>query len=52
MGYVKEQLAERNQTVKGIIIAFENDLKIRRALIVAKDIDLYTYKVHFNLEKN
>jgi restriction system protein len=52
MGYVKEELAENNQSVRGVIIAFEDDIKIRRALSVAPNIDLYTYKIHFNLEKN
>jgi restriction system protein len=51
MGYVKEELAEENQEVKGIIIASEDDIKIRRALSVAKDISFYTYKIHFKLEK-
>lgn len=51
MGYVKEELAEENQTVKGIIIAFEDDLKIRRALAVAPNIEFYTYKVSFSLQK-
>ncbi|OPY84623.1 MAG: hypothetical protein A4E71_02580 [Smithella sp. PtaU1.Bin162] len=51
MGYVKEQLAEQGQTVKGVIIAFEDDIKIRRALSVAPNIDFYTYKIHFKLDK-
>lgn len=51
MGYVKEELAESNQTVRGIIIAFEDDIKIRRTLAVAPSIDFYTYKIHFRLEK-
>lgn len=51
MGYVKEELAEDNQSVRGVIIAFEDDVKIRRALSVAPNIDFYTYKIHFNLEK-
>jgi restriction system protein len=51
MGYVKEELAEKNQGVKGVIIAFEDDIKIHRALSVAKNIDFYTYKIHFKLEK-
>ena len=51
MGYVKDQIAEVNQEVKGVIIAFENDLKIKRALSVAKNIDFYTYKVDFTLHK-
>jgi restriction system protein len=51
MGYVKEELAEANQAVKGVIIAFEEDIRIRRALAVAPNIDFYTYKVQFKLEK-
>lgn len=51
MGYVIEELAEENQTVKGIIIAFEDDLKIQRALKVTTNIDFYTYKINFSLEK-
>ena len=49
MGYVMDELAESNQTVKGIIIALEDDLKIRRALRVASGIQFYRYKVNFSL---
>lgn len=51
MGYVVEELAEENQNVKGIIIAFEDDIKIQRALKVTSNIEFYTYKINFNLEK-
>lgn len=51
MGYVKEELVEENQTVRGVIIAFEDDIKIHRALSVAPNIDFYTYKISFKLEK-
>ncbi|MBU1499277.1 DUF1016 family protein [Patescibacteria group bacterium] len=51
MGYVKEELAEKNQTVRGVIIALEDDIGLRRALSVAQNIDFYTYKVSFKLEK-
>lgn len=51
MGYVKEELAEDNQTVQGVIIAFEDDTKIQRALSMAPNIDFYTYKIQFKLEK-
>lgn len=51
MGYVQEELAEANQKVRGVIIAFEDDIKIHRALSVTSNIDFYTYKIHFNLEK-
>ncbi len=51
MGYVKEELAEDNQEVRGVIIGFEDDIKIQRALSVAQNIDFYTYKINFRLEK-
>jgi restriction system protein len=51
MGYVKDELAEPHQTVKGIIIALEEDLRIRRALSVATNIDFYRYQVSFKLIK-
>lgn len=51
MGYVQEELAEDNQKVRGVIIAFEDDVKIHRALSVTTNIDFYTYKIHFELKK-
>lgn len=51
MGYVKEELAENGQTVRGAIIAFEDDIRIHRVLSVAPNIDFYTYKISFKLEK-
>jgi restriction system protein len=51
MGYVKEELAEKDQTVRGVIIALENDLRLRRALCVTNNIEFYTYKISFKLEK-
>jgi restriction system protein len=52
MGYVNEELAEANQEVKGIIIALEDDLRIRRALSVTNNIEFYRYQVSFKLFKN
>ena len=51
MGYVKEELAEPGQTVRGVIVGFEDDIKIQRALAVAPNIDFYTYKIQFTLQK-
>jgi len=51
MGYVKEELAENGQTVKGVIIALEDDLRIRRSLVVATNIEFYRYQVSFKLVK-
>jgi len=52
MGYVKEELAEDNQQVKGVIIAMEDDLRIKRALSVTNNIDFYRYQVSFKLFKS
>jgi len=51
MGYVKEELASEGQSVKGVIIGFEYDIRIKRALAVTSNIEYYTYKIHFKLEK-
>lgn len=51
MGFVLEELAEEGQTVKGIIIALEDDNRIRRALAVAPNIEFYRYQVSFKLFK-
>ena len=51
MRYVKEDLAEPHQEVKGIIIGSEDDLKIRRALSVTINIEFYKYKVNFKLHQ-
>lgn len=51
MGFVKEELAESNQTVRGVIIASEDHLSIRRALQVTQNIDFYKYQVSFKLTK-
>ena len=52
MGYVLQELAEPSQTVRGIIIALEDDLKIKRALAVTNNISFYRYEVSFKLFKN
>lgn len=52
MGFAKDELAEKDQKVKGIIIALEDDARLRRALSVAQDIEFYTYKINFKLSKS
>lgn len=51
MGFVLQDLAEPHQQVKGVIIALEDDLRIRRALAVTPNIDFYRYQVSFKLLK-
>lgn len=52
MGYVKGELAEKGQTVRGVIIAHEDDPRLKRALSVTQNIGFYTYKVSFKLIKD
>lgn len=51
MGYVKEELCEPGQEVRGIIIGLDDDKRIQRALVVAPNIDFYRYEVSFKLTK-
>lgn len=51
MGYVKQELAEEDQSVRGLIIALEDDIRIQRALSVASNIEFYKYQVSFKLLK-
>jgi restriction system protein len=52
MGFVKEELAEAGQTVKGVIIALDDDIRIKRALSVTNNIEFYRYEINFKLFKN
>jgi len=52
MGYIQGELAEEGQVVKGIVIALEDDLRIRRALSVTNNIEFYRYQVSFKLLKH
>ena len=51
MGFVKEDLAESHQAVRGVIIALEDDLRIRRALAVTPSIQFFRYQISFKLLK-
>lgn len=52
MGYVLQELAEEGQTVKGVIVALDDDERIRRALAATTNIDFYRYEVSFKLLKS
>jgi restriction system protein len=52
MGYVAEELAEPGQTVKGIVIALDDDQRLRRALAIVPSIDFYKYAINFRLVKS
>ena len=51
MGFVTQELAEVGQTVRGVIIAQDDDPKIRRALSVAPNLTFYRYQISFKLQK-
>jgi restriction system protein len=52
MSFVKEILAEKDQAVSGVIIALEDDQRIRRALSMVPNIQFYRYEISFKLVKN
>jgi len=49
MGYVKEEFAEEHQSVEGVIIALDDDIRIRRALAVTNNIRFLKYQISFKL---
>ena len=51
MGFVKDELAEPNQEVKGAIIGLEADSRLKRALSVTTNIEFYAYHIDFKLNK-
>jgi len=51
MGFVKEQIAEDDQSVEGVIIALEDDQKLRWALASVPAISFFRYQISFKLIK-
>jgi restriction system protein len=51
MGFVKEELLEPGQQVRGVIIGLDDDKRIQRALSVTSNIDFYKYEINFKLHK-
>lgn len=51
MGFVQEELAETDQAVRGVVIALEDDQRLRRALAMVPAIEFYRYEVSFKLVK-
>lgn len=52
MGFVRDELAEADQSVLGMVIALEDDKRIRRALSMVPDVQFRRYKVDFKLIEN
>lgn len=51
MAFVREELAEDYQEVRGIVIALEDDQRIRRALAMVPSVEFYRYQISFKLVK-
>lgn len=51
MSFVQDELADEGQTVEGMIIAHEDDQRIRRALAMTPSIVFCRYQVSFRLVK-
>jgi len=51
MSFVHEELAEDEQTVFSVIIAHEDDQRIRRAISMTPNIEFFRYQVSFKLVK-
>jgi restriction system protein len=49
MGFVKNELAVNGESVRGVIIALEDDLRLRNALSMVPAIDFFRYKIDFKL---
>jgi restriction system protein len=52
MGFVRDELAEADQSVHGMVIALEDDKRIRRALSMVPSVQFRRYKVDFKLIEN
>ena len=51
MGYVLDELATDDQKVRGVIVALEDDQKLKRALSATPTVSFYRYVVSFKLFK-
>jgi restriction system protein len=49
MGFVKNDLAVNGETVRGVVIALEDDLRLRNALSMVPTIDFFRYQIDFKL---
>ena len=51
MGWVKENLVQHGESVRGIVIASERDERIQYALEMIPNVSLFLYRVSFELNK-
>jgi restriction system protein len=51
MGFAKEQMAEPGQEIHGVVIALEDDQKLRWAMSAMPNVAFYRYQISFKLQK-
>ena len=49
MGFVKKDLCQDGKTVRGAIVAHQDDLGMRNALSMVEDVEFYRYSIDFKL---
>ena len=52
MGYIKDEIANNNQEVKGLIIGLKEDLGLHRAISINPNIEFRRYEIRFDLIKD
>ena len=52
MGYIKSEIANDNQEVKGLIIGLRDDLGLKHAISINPDIEFRKYQIRFDLIKD
>ena len=52
MGYIKNELADEGDSIKGVIITGEDDLRIKYATQMLPSVDFYQYQISFQIKKN
>ena len=50
MGFVKNELAVNGESVRGIIIALDDDLRLRNAISMIDTVEFYRYEINFKLK--
>jgi restriction system protein len=50
MGFVKNELAVNGESVRGIIIALDDDLRLRNAISMIESVEFYRYEINFKLK--
>ena len=52
MGYIKSEIANDQQKVKGLIIGLRDDLGLKHAISINPDIEFRKYQIRFDLLKD